>query len=70
MVSLKNPLQDPLQQVASSNTTIMSSKLIFCTKIDLFIQHLLEIIQQETFVVVVQVILKEETGVCCQQEEV
>jgi len=48
----------------------MSSKLIFCTKIDLFIQHLLEIIQQETFVVVVQVILKEETGVCCQQEEV
>jgi len=31
MVSLKFPLQDPLQQVASVNTTIISNKLIFCT---------------------------------------
>jgi len=30
MASLKFPLQDSLQQVASSNTTIISSKLICC----------------------------------------
>jgi len=30
MVSLKFPLQDPLQQEASINTTIISSKLIYC----------------------------------------
>jgi len=48
MVSLKFPLQDPLQQVASINTTIISSKLIcFNKQIDLFIQHLLEIIPSE-----------------------
>jgi len=41
-------LQDPLQQVASSNTTIISSKLIcYYNRIDLFIQHLLEIIPRD-----------------------
>jgi len=48
MVSLKNPLQDPLQHVASSNTAIISNKLICChNRIDLFIQHLLEIIPSD-----------------------
>jgi len=37
MVSLKFPLQDPLQQAASSNTAIISNKLIcFNKQIDLF----------------------------------
>jgi len=31
---------------SNNSTTIISSKLIFCTKIDLFIQHLLEIIRR------------------------
>jgi len=50
MVSLKFPLQDPLQQVASNNTTIISNKLIcFNKQIDLLIiQHLLEIIPSES----------------------
>jgi len=48
MASLKFLLQDPLQATSSNNhTTIISSKLIcFYNRIDLFIQHLLEIIRR------------------------
>jgi len=47
IVSLKFPIQDPLQPAASSNTAMISDKLIFCAKMDLFIQHLLEIVPSE-----------------------
>jgi len=54
MASLKFPLQDPLQAVATSSnnhTTTISSKLnCFIKQAGLFIQHLLEIIRRVTLV--------------------
>jgi len=48
VASLKFPLQDPLHNSGNNHTTIISSKLIcFNKQIDLFIQHLLEIIPSE-----------------------
>jgi len=61
MASLKFPLQDSPQQVASVDTTTISSKLIcFNKQTDLFIQHLLEIVLRVPAASVARVVVNEE----------